>query len=372
MKKSVFILRSNSVNPDPRVEKIAGFLESDYSVTIFAWDRERSLPKETFLFNRIPIIRFGPRSKFGTGYKGIVALMIWQINLLFKLIKYRKKIDIIHACDMDTVLPAYFIKVILKKKLVYDMFDHYAFSRSFPKNITKIICKLEDYFSYNADGLILVDDVRISQLTKLNPNTQIIYNSPKQVSFDRNCIVPLCSISYVGILQPHRYILELMDDVSMLKKWQLTIAGFGILEDAIKNKIQDNSLININYIGRVSYENGLLQSFRSEIMVAIYDPLIPNHKYASPNKYFEALMLGKIIIAAKGTHIDEEILKEQVGFVFQYGNSQEFKSILNQIENLSSTEKIEFSDRAKMLYNSKYSSEKLKNSIEKFYSSISN
>ena len=368
--KNVFILRPNAVNPDPRVEKIATLLQPNYSITILAWDREKKSNKNELLFNQIPIIKFGPKSEFGTGYKGIVALLVWQITLFVKLLKFRNKIDIIHACDMDTVIPAFFLKTFFKKKVVYDMFDHYAYCRNFPKPINKIVCKLEDYFASNSNGLILVDDVRISQLKKLNLNTKIIYNSPQQVTFKDEVNIRTNSISYVGILQPHRYILEMIDDMAILKNWHLSIAGFGILENEIKNKINITSLSNVDFIGRVDYKNGLLQSYNAEVMVAVYDPLIPNHKYASPNKYFEALMLGKIVIAAKGTHIDKEILSEQVGFVFEYGNSKDFQKVLKQIENLTKEEKLSFSRRAKNVYIKKYSYEQLSNSLNELYNTI--
>ncbi|MFY7965746.1 MAG: glycosyltransferase [Chitinophagaceae bacterium] len=368
--KNVFILRSNAVNPDPRVEKIATLLQPNYSVTILAWDREKESNKNELLFNQIPIIKFGPKSKFGTGYKGIIALFIWQISLLVKLLKFQNKIDIIHACDMDTVIPAFFLKTFFKKKVIYDMFDHYAYSRKFPSTINRIICKLEDYFAYNANGLILVDDIRISQIKKLNLNTKIIYNSPQRITFEKEITKKPNTISYVGILQPHRYIIEMIDNITILKNWHLNIAGFGILEDEIKNKIAKIGLSNVNFIGRVDYKSGLLQSHKAEVIVAIYDPSIPNHKYASPNKYFEALMLEKIVIAAKGTHIDKEILSEQVGFVFEYGNSNDFLEVLKKIERLTNEEKLEISGRAKNLYLKKYSYEQLGNSLNELYNSI--
>ena len=34
-------------------------------------------------------------------------------------------------------------------------------------------------------------------------------------------------------------------------------------------------------------------------MTAIYDPNISNHYYAAPNKFYEALMLGKPLIMVK-------------------------------------------------------------------------
>ena len=76
--QSIIILRSNAVNPDPRVEKITQFLQANYKVFILAWDRERTSKKNDTILNSVAIHRFGPQSKFGTGIKGIVALFKWQ------------------------------------------------------------------------------------------------------------------------------------------------------------------------------------------------------------------------------------------------------------------------------------------------------
>ncbi len=369
--KSVYIIRSNAVNPDPRVEKIADFLKENYKINIWAWDRDNNSKKEDYILQTIPIIRFGPKSKFGTGIKGIFALIIWQFTLFFKLLYHRKKIDIIHACDMDTVIPAFVVTKIFKKKLVYDMFDHYAYSRVFPKVLEKLICKFEDFFSTNSDGLILVDDVRKEQLTKINSNTTIIYNSPYNVLLNTiNTIVPN-SISYVGILQPHRFLLELIDIIKQQKKWTLKIAGFGLLETEILKKISaDTYNTSIDYLGKVDYKTGLIQSANCEVMVAIYDPTIPNHKYASPNKYFEALMLGKIIIACRDSHIDKEIINENIGFVFNYNNPNEFCSILEKIEQITSPEKKTMGERSKLLYEKKYSPNIQKEKLLLLYTKI--
>ena len=45
----------------------------------------------------------------------------------------------------------------------------------------------------------------------------------------------------------------------------------------------------------------------------MYDPNVPNHRYSAPNKFYEALALGKPIVVAKGTGIDVEVERLGVG-----------------------------------------------------------
>ena len=368
--KNVYIIRSNDVNPDPRVEKIASFLMLDYNVTVLAWDRSGINKNLHYILNKIPVIKFGPKSSFGSGFKGIFALMLWQIHLFSMLIKHRNSYDIIHACDFDTIIPSFVIKKIYNKKLVYDMFDHYGYSRAFPKFIFKFICKLEDFFAAKSDLLILVDEVRKRQLKKINRNTIVIYNSPYNIELPKYLECKNNSISYVGILQPNRFILEMIDVISKKDNWSLKIAGFGALENHIITQLEKESIKNVKYLGKVDYEQGLLQSLASEVMVAIYDPKIPNHKFASPNKYFEALMLGKIVIVANDSNIDIETNFEDVGFSFNYNDVKDFQRVLLQIESLSIEEKMQMSFNSKNLFKLKYSHERLQNLLVEAYSQL--
>ena len=44
--------------------------------------------------------------------------------VFINLIIYRPKV--VHACDLDVILPCYVYKKIFRKKLVFDIFDRYA------------------------------------------------------------------------------------------------------------------------------------------------------------------------------------------------------------------------------------------------------
>lgn len=134
-----------------------------------------------------------------------------------------------------------------------------------------------------------------------------------------------------------------------------------IVEEASKN------YININYYGQVDYETALKIYSISDVMFAIYDPNVPNHKYSAPNKVYEAMFLGKPIIVAKDTGIDQIVKNNEMGIVINY-TEEAFEKALSVI--LSNPEKIkQTGENAKKAYNI-YSWEKMRDLLVKVYKDI--
>ncbi|HFC9211108.1 TPA: glycosyl transferase family 1, partial [Vibrio cholerae] len=98
---SVIYLRSNAVAPDPRVEKeVNSLLKSGNKVTILAWDRSGSTPKNGQIAlpaGSCTIYRYQGRAGFGHGLRTLPVLLKFQFFLLAKLFKFRNDYKIIHA-----------------------------------------------------------------------------------------------------------------------------------------------------------------------------------------------------------------------------------------------------------------------------------
>ena len=332
----VLILRSNPIAPDPRVEKIAAALQSgDYQVRVLGWDRFGQSPtteyRNGFIIQRLSIV-----AGFGKGIRNIGPLLRWQWSLLNWLIQHRADFDIVHACDFDTILPAIFCKYRYGKKVVYDIFDFYAdHLRATPTLIKKIIRWVDFRVIGQADGVILVDEARRDQIAGSKPKRlEIIYNSPADAnSFGRteDCLRgdSRFRIAYVGLLQVERGLLAVIDVIARNQNWTLEIAGFGGDESLIREL--SSPLCNVVWHGRVDYERAIEISRQADVLFATYDPTIPNHRYSSPNKVFEAMMLGKPIIVSRDTNMDQIILSSDCGLVVNYGSVDELEAAFQKL-----------------------------------------
>ncbi len=116
----VLICRSNPIDPDPRVEKMAGALAScGYSVTLLGWDRSAQLPSRAeanLQGNAIRIYRLPLKAAFGHGLANLPNLLRWQWRLFGWLRRHRGEFEVVHACDFDTILPALDVQMVVGKK----------------------------------------------------------------------------------------------------------------------------------------------------------------------------------------------------------------------------------------------------------------
>jgi len=184
----IVYMRSNPINPDPRVEKeISTALEYGYYPIALAWDRrveKFQIKKEIIdLYNgQVSIYRFNIKADFGQGLKNFKPLLKWQMELLKWLIKNRKSYDLIHAFDFDTVLPALFMKIFFNKKYVYDICDFYVDAFSVPKLLKPLVKKLDFYAIKKAEATILVNESRVEQIKGSKPKKLVfIHNSPIEI-----------------------------------------------------------------------------------------------------------------------------------------------------------------------------------------------
>ncbi len=338
MSARVVICRSNPIAPDPRVEKEAQTLfAAGYATTMIGWDRTAKLPEHEDL-EGIACIRLPIPSDYARGIRNLPALLRWQWGLLRWLMQNNREYDIIHACDFDTLIPGLVCKYRYGKKVVYDIFDFYAdHLRATPGLVKKLIRSFDIYLISKVDALILADDSRWEQIHGAKPvNSAVIYNSPQDVLQDLNAEMDpekedRLRLAYIGLLQYERGLRELLTVLKQHPEWKLDLAGFGGDEEQIV--VSAEAMPNFHWHGRISYRKALQLSYEADALVATYDPAIPNHRYSSPNKIFEAMMLGKPIIVAKDTNMDRLVAAAQCGLVVPYGDLDALEAAISRLNN---------------------------------------
>jgi glycosyltransferase involved in cell wall biosynthesis len=339
MPKNVLILRATSIHPDPRVEKIGrALLRAGHSVMALGWNRGGDLP-EMDTSSGFPICRLCVPARPQAGLRNAPALARWQASVFNWLRIHRSEYDVIHACDFDAVGPALWARRLWGKKVVYDIFDFYTdMLRATPRPVKFALHALDMSAIAEADAVILADEARRAQIAGSHPRRlAVVCNSPEDClaelqvrpRADRDPAVSL-RLVYAGLMQVERGLLPLLEALSAHPEWTLDLAGEGAERTLIVERAQ--ALPNITYHGILSHSAVLELSYAADVLPAFYDPVIPNHRYASPNKLFEGMMLGRPVLAGRGTSFDRLVDEIVCGLVVDYGEVAQIENALRTLE----------------------------------------
>lgn len=365
-KLRIVLIRSNPVNPYPRLEKTANALQkAGYSVKILAWDRSGNYEarEETVSLpdGKAPITRIGIKGEFSGGFKkNLFPLMKFEKFIYSWLIKHKDEYDVIHAYDFDTGFVANHCAKKLKKKLVYDIPDYYVDSHGLKGTfIGKLVQRSENNVINSADATVICTDKRKEQIAGTSPKRlAVLHNTPydrqcgefdeSEFSFDKDKL----KLAYVGILGRARFLDKIAEVVLNRDDCEFHIGGFGESMEGYFEELNAKDG-RIKYYGRTSYDKTLYIEKNCDVICAMYDPSVPNHYYAAPNKFYEAMMLGKPIIMIKNTGVDEIVSKEKIGSVIEYTAESLDKALTRLL-----SEKNEWDDmgkRARKLYDEQFS-----------------
>ena len=148
------------------------------------------------------------------------------------------------------------------------------------------------------------------------------------------------------------WIISAIKDMSDV---QLIVKGF-CSEVKYKNRllalIDDMKNVNMDLNG-VPYEVITQNMLKADLTIALYDPSIPNNKYASPNKLFEAMASGIPIIVNDNTPMANIVKEENCGLIVPFENSNALREAILRIKN-NQTLKQELGDNGQIAYNNKY------------------
>lgn len=374
MKKRVCIIRSNPVRPDSRVEKEAWTLkQAGYDVRILAWDRDSNHDESEGTINvageQIPITWLGYKAAFNEGLKSLKPYLKFQFHMRRWLKKHRKEIDIIHACDFDT---AFFSQSRGRGKVfIYDIFD---FLYGEPESLLqKMVRRAQIRIINHADATIICTEERKEQIKEAKPKRlAVIHNTPFTALQNEDSGLAFKSktdktkIAYVGILADQRLLTAIGRAIANNPNVELHIGGFGTLEEYYKKLSMQHD--NIFFYGRIPYTQTLELESLCDIMTAIYDPSVENCRRAAPNKFYEALMLGKPLIMVKGTGMSSVVEQNNIGELIEFSQEGFEQGLERLISRRSEWETM--SEKMKKIYKDQYSWDEMKRRLIALYDQL--
>lgn len=326
----IVITRCNPVVYDSRVFKIVRSLRKRYSLLAIGWNRER-VPRETVDNYIVDLELCCLNAPYGKSLihspKMVIYYAYYWIWLFMRLIKSRP--SVVHACDLDTVIPCYFYKLLFRKKLIFDVFDRYAIafvprkSRLFYSGVNF----LEEFFSKHADVLITISEKVLSTFRRRTKHCVIIMNCPEDHAIDKKNLNEdkLLSIVYTGgIRSKTRGLENITAAIKDMSNVELVIAGWYIETDK-QFLDQILEIPNVKFKGILEPNDALTLEASSDVMIALYEPELLWHNITLPNKLFEAMMCGVPLI----TNVAPELVNGiGFGMMVQYNDVKQIKEAI--------------------------------------------
>jgi len=319
-KKVVSIVLNNFKN-DSRVLKEAISLQNEgYKVKVLALYEEGVLEHE--VIEGIEVHRIKLKSREWAKVRLIQLFKYFE--LIYRLIKGYRDIDIIHCNDLETLPLGVILKKFNKKiKIVYDAHE-YETETHYSKGVRKKIAqKLEKALIGYADAVLTVSNkiadeyVRLYNIKKpaLVLNTPPLKDIEKKDKFrEKFDIAPDETIFlYQGSLHTARGIEQILETFKSIENGVVVFMGYGILEPLIKEYAQKYK--NIFFHEAVSPNVVLNYTSSADFGLSLIEDSCLSYRYCLPNKMFEYTMVGIAVIVSDLPEMKRVVEEYGVGVV---------------------------------------------------------
>lgn len=215
------------------------------------------------------------------------------------------KPDIIHANDLNALIPAFVASRKLGCRLVYDSHEinvenYTTNGRSSAAGFMKAV---EKYIVKRVDLMVCVShaasDYFSSEYGIKKP--MVVTNCAlKKETLTKECEKhPGFEIINHGQFYPGRGYEEMIDAaklISMYSDIKICLRGFGVLENSLRENTKENKSDNVIFYPPVNVEQLIPEASHSHVGVAITKPICLNFKLSVSNKLFEYAAAGLPVI----------------------------------------------------------------------------
>lgn len=297
----------NSIWYDPRVRKqIAEYLANGVELSCVGYECNRydeekikSIPCKTNIVRQ----NLNYVGKQKSVFRKLKREKIMQQEICDAIVAEAP--DVIHANDLNALIPAYMASKKLNCKLVYDSHEIYIENNYlmnkrlyalYLKRVEKYICKrldlmvcvsnaAADYFAaeYNINKPMVVTNCSLKK--------EMLTSKPeKHTGFE---------VINHGQYYSGRGYEEMIEASALLTQYsdiKICVRGFGQLEDSMRRRVEEKQVDNFIFYPPVNVEQLIPEAALSHVGVAITKPICLNFKLSVSNKLFEYAAAGLPVI----------------------------------------------------------------------------
>jgi len=365
------MLLSNPYRPDPRVQLEARALKgAGIGVKLVAWDREGTWPVEESQ-PELDVVRVGPRCPARSAMKVATSLPRFWFRALSQI--RNVDFDVVHANDFDTLPLGIVISRLKRRPLLYDAHELYAkMIEAEAGPFSTLVWMMERRCVRTPDEVITVSNSLASEIEKHRERRVGVVTTSQDPSevlkADRQAVRAKYGlkgfvISYLGALEPGRFVEELATSFTTEDKVFVLVAGHGTLEPKIVEAAKNNPVVR--FIGRVDADEALRLTWASDLTLAMMDPSNPNNLVGTPGKIINSLGVGRPVITTRGLQIADKIEKAGAGIVIPFDRYKFVEAVLKAAASPKELE--EMGRKGRRLYENEFSWERSREELLSVY-----
>lgn len=310
--------------PDPRVFREAKALtRHGFKIHLIAWDRDFG-QRHRVDENGVDVVRVGPRCPYRSVRGVVLRLPRYWLNALKE--SRNMDFDAIHCHDFDTLPLGMLLSKLRRRPLLYDAHEIYsAMIRKDAPVVSRAVWIKERWISGRANEIITVNESLAATLSKGRATpARIVRNSPDTGILDGADVRDVRErhnlrgfvVSYLGSLEPGRFVEELTSMFDPSGKAMLAVGGNGTLRRLVEKAAAANH--SIGFLGTLDTDEALRVTWASDLVVAMLDPTNPNYRASTPVKVLDAMACGRPVVTASGLDISTLVESVGCGFVIPY------------------------------------------------------
>lgn len=324
MKKQIVHILMTDYLLDSRVKNETVSLVNDgYDLNVYCLNSRiisHDELRENVLLKRFGIVG----NKYLTFISAYIAMFFYSLN---------KKIDLVHAHDLNSLPIAYLISFIKRVPFIYDSHElwsqsHHSISSKF---ILNTVALMEIFFAKRTTRIITVSDSIREYLEKYFSvnNIEVIRNIPSYThSGNYNLLREQYNLSneikiclYQGMISEHRGVsLIVKSAIEVCEKNNKVVfffLGEGEHLDKFKNLVKEKGFCEkIFFLGRIEQDKLLKYTMSADIGIHAISNTCLNHEYCLPNKVFEYLHSNLVLVVTNLIELSKFVEENEIGLTF--------------------------------------------------------
>ncbi len=326
MNKILFLFNNT---PLPRLNKRIKVAQNLFEVHLIYWDRCRAQDLRPSFVPGVQVVPLRVKAPLGQTFQ-----RIWPLCRFFRQgWQELKRIepDLIHACQMDMLIIAWFYKLKQPRvRIVYEVAD---LAKPNP-----FFLWLERRLEPLVGQLILTSEAHYRDYYRQVFNrekTLVIPNCPERAVFEGfvpKPAAPELVIGWIGSLRYFEQLQMLIESAGAVGGIRVVIAGAG--PEAAKVRALTAGRAEVDFCGAYNYDADIRRLYaKVDCLYSVYNADLLNVRLALPNRLYEAIHCGLPLIVAQTTELSQFVTKHRVGFAVDHRDPAELVALLTQLIN---------------------------------------